>query len=93
MAQVEHTEPPERVTLPYGSWPSPIQVEDLLTETVSLSEPAVDGDDVYWIEGRPSEAGRSVLVRRTAVKRSFARGRWSREHARVCACPNRHPPM
>ena len=67
MSQEQRTGPPEGVTvLPYGSWPSPIQVENLLTETVSLSEPAVDGDDVYWIEGRPSEAGRSVLVRRTA---------------------------
>ena len=26
----------------------------------------VDGGDVYWIEGRPHEAGRSVLVRRGA---------------------------
>ena len=24
----------------------------------------VDGDDLYWLEGRPDEAGRSVLVRR-----------------------------
>ena len=27
---------------------------------------AVDGDDVYWIEGRPHEGGRNVLVRRSA---------------------------
>ena len=26
---------------------------------------AVDGDDIYWIEGRPAEGGRNVLVRRT----------------------------
>ncbi len=57
---------PERMTLPYGSWPSPIRVDDLLVDVVRLSEPSVDGDDVYWIEGRPSEAGRSVLVRRAA---------------------------
>ena len=25
---------------------------------------AVDGDDIYWIEGRPTEAGRMVVVRR-----------------------------
>ena len=24
----------------------------------------IDGDDIYWIEGRPQESGRNVLVRR-----------------------------
>jgi dipeptidyl aminopeptidase/acylaminoacyl peptidase len=27
---------------------------------------AVDGEDLYWVEGRPSEGGRQVLVRRDA---------------------------
>ena len=48
-------------TLPYGSWPSPIRIDDLVGEVVRLSDPWVDGDDVYWIEGRPAEGGRSVL--------------------------------
>jgi dipeptidyl aminopeptidase/acylaminoacyl peptidase len=26
----------------------------------------LDGDDIYWVEGRPEESGRHVLVRRTA---------------------------
>jgi dipeptidyl aminopeptidase/acylaminoacyl peptidase len=26
---------------------------------------ALDGDDIYWLEGRPAEGGRNVLVRRT----------------------------
>ncbi len=26
---------------------------------------SLDGDDIYWLEGRPAEGGRSVLVRRT----------------------------
>ncbi|MEO5884616.1 MAG: prolyl oligopeptidase family serine peptidase, partial [Candidatus Limnocylindrales bacterium] len=51
--------------LPYGSWPSPIRVDDLLLDTVRLGEPWIDGDDVYWTEGRPSEGGRNVLVRRS----------------------------
>ncbi len=55
-----------RITLPYGSWPSPIQLDDLVGGTVRLSDPWVDGDDVYWIEGRPAEAGRSVLVHRAS---------------------------
>jgi len=49
--------------LPFGSWPSPIRIDDLVGDVVRLSEPWIDGDDVYWIEGRPAEDGRSVLVR------------------------------
>jgi dipeptidyl aminopeptidase/acylaminoacyl peptidase len=52
--------------MPYGSWPSPIRIEDIVGEVVRLSEPWIDGDDVYWIESRPAEAGRSVLVRHGA---------------------------
>ncbi len=55
---------PER--LPHGSWPSPIAIDDLVGGVVALGEPWIDGDDVYWLEGRPTEAGRSVLVRRLA---------------------------
>ena len=54
------------LVLPYGTWPSTIRVEDLVSEAVRLDQPWVDGDDVYWIEGRPAEEGRSVLVRRAA---------------------------
>ena len=31
---------------------------------VGLSQPAIDGRNSYWIEMRPSEAGRSVVIRR-----------------------------
>ncbi len=48
---------------PFGSWASPIRVDDLVADVVWLAEPWIDGDDVYWIEGRPAEAGRRVLVR------------------------------
>ncbi len=36
----------------------------LVTEAVTLSMPSADGDAVYWVEGRPTEGGRNVLVRR-----------------------------
>ena len=49
--------------LSYGSWPSPIRIDDLVGDLVRLSDPWIDGDDVYWIESRPAEGGRSVLVR------------------------------
>jgi dipeptidyl aminopeptidase/acylaminoacyl peptidase len=34
--------------------------------TIGLSQPRIAGDDVYWIELRPSERGRQVIVRRSA---------------------------
>ncbi|NKX93233.1 S9 family peptidase [Sanguibacter hominis ATCC BAA-789] len=51
---------------PFGSWPSPLTAVSLTTDVVRLSEPAVDGEDTYWLEGRPQEGGRQVLVRRAA---------------------------
>lgn len=50
---------------PYGSWKSPITADLIVAGTIGLGQIALDGDDVYWIEGRPSEAGRSVIVRCT----------------------------
>jgi len=51
----------------YGTWSSPISAQLLVTDAVSLSAPSVDGDAIYWVEGRPSEGGRNVLVRRSAA--------------------------
>lgn len=50
---------------PYGSWKSPITSDLIVSGTVGIGQIAIDGDDIYWVEGRPSEAGRSVIVRRT----------------------------
>lgn len=51
------------MTAPYGSWPSPISVEALTASTVGLAGGFVDGDDVYWTEGYPSQGGRVSLWR------------------------------
>jgi dipeptidyl aminopeptidase/acylaminoacyl peptidase len=48
----------------FGTWPSPISAQAVATQGVRLGSVAVDGDDVYWLERRPDEGGRSVLVRR-----------------------------
>src|SRR5271154_6578440 len=53
-------------TLPYGAWRSPITSDLIVAESIGLSGVRVDGDDIYWIEGRPREGGRSVVVRRAA---------------------------
>ncbi len=51
--------------LPHGSWPTPITSELVVAAAARLGEVVVDGDDVWWSEGRPSEGGRSVIVRRS----------------------------
>lgn len=51
---------------PYGSWKSPITPDLIVSETIGLGQIVLDGQDIYWTEMRPSEGGRSVIVRRTA---------------------------
>src|ERR1700755_3715015 len=50
----------------FGSWISPITADAAVAETGSLSEPRIDGDNIYWIEGRPLEKGHNVVVARAA---------------------------
>jgi len=54
------------IVAPYGSWKSPISADLIVSETIGLGMIVLDGADTYWIEVRPSEGGRSVIVRRTA---------------------------
>ncbi|HYY97083.1 MAG TPA: hypothetical protein VE642_00745, partial [Pyrinomonadaceae bacterium] len=48
---------------PYGSWKSPITSDLIVSATVGLGQIALDGEDVYWVELRPSEGGRNCVVR------------------------------
>ncbi len=57
----------DRQIAPYGCWRSPITAEMLAEESTGLSEVMLDGDAIYWIESRPNEEGRSVIVRWTAA--------------------------
>jgi dipeptidyl aminopeptidase/acylaminoacyl peptidase len=52
----------------FGSWASPITVDLMLKGTVQMRNQMVrwDGDDLYWSELRPDEAGRIVVCRRTS---------------------------
>ena len=50
---------------PHGSWKSPITADLIVAGSIGLGQIALDGEDVYWVETRPVEDGRSVLVRRT----------------------------
>ncbi len=51
---------------PHGSWASGITVDLLLKRTVHMRNQMLrwDGDDLYWSELRPDEAGRIVVCRR-----------------------------
>ena len=55
-----------RRVAPYGSWESPITSDLIVSGSVGLGQPLIDGDDIYWIEMRPGEGGRSVIVKRGA---------------------------
>ena len=50
---------------PYGSWTSPISADLISTEGRRIIEAVADGEDIYWIEMRPTESGRYVIVRRS----------------------------
>ncbi len=63
-ATTEH--PGDPTVLPHGSWPTPITSELVVRAAAGLGEVCVDGDDVWWAESRPTEAGRTALVRRSA---------------------------
>lgn len=55
-----------RPVLPYGSWPSALTPEVITRDSVRLFEVQLEGSDTYWVEGRPQEGGRQVLVHRAA---------------------------
>ena len=54
-------------TLPYGTWTSPITPDAIVAETIRLASVTLDAGRVGWLEGRPGEGGRNVLVRANAT--------------------------
>ena len=50
-------------TLPFGAWPSPITPDAIVAETIRLASVTLDSGRLGWLEGRPGEGGRNVLVR------------------------------
>jgi hypothetical protein len=50
---------------PYGSWTSPITADLIASATIALGQIALDGEDIYWSELRPTEGGRVVVVRQS----------------------------
>ncbi|KDP38395.1 hypothetical protein JCGZ_04320 [Jatropha curcas] len=61
---VESAAGQEKVTAPYGSWKSPITADIVSGACKRLGGTAVDGHGrLFWLESRPTEAGRTVLVK------------------------------
>lgn len=48
---------------PYGSWKSPITSDLIVSGSIGLSQPLIDGPNIYWVEMRPTEGGRNVIVK------------------------------
>ncbi|ALV32469.1 prolyl oligopeptidase family serine peptidase [Streptomyces sp. CdTB01] len=53
-------------TLPYGSWPSPIDAALAAAHDGHPEYVGFVGDEAWWTEPRPEEGGRRTLVRRRA---------------------------
>jgi dipeptidyl aminopeptidase/acylaminoacyl peptidase len=50
-------------TLPYGNWPSVISAELIVSDNISIDEPKLTTNSIYYIERRPQENGRCVIVK------------------------------
>ena len=50
---------------PYGSWKSPITSDLVVSGTIRVEQIVLDGENIYWIEMRPAEGGRYVVVQRS----------------------------
>jgi dipeptidyl aminopeptidase/acylaminoacyl peptidase len=48
---------------PYGSWVSPLSIADVTQSSAALDALMADGDTLYALEQRPSEKGRTVVVK------------------------------
>ncbi len=53
------------MTIPHGSWASPITSDAIVSTAIGLGQIGLDGEDIYWLEQRPTEGGRNVVVQRT----------------------------
>jgi dipeptidyl aminopeptidase/acylaminoacyl peptidase len=47
---------------PYGTWHSPLAAADLARSAISLNYVQVSEGIPYWVESRPAEGGRNVIV-------------------------------
>ena len=56
----------DTIAAPYGSWKSPVTSDLVSSRVIGFDRQVeVDGNDIYWVEMRPEEGGRYVIVRRS----------------------------
>ncbi len=72
---------------PYGRWPSPITADIVARSSTTYDAVQTCGESVYWLESRPSEGGRTALVRwrpgglpRDVLPPTFDVGTWVNEY-------------
>jgi len=56
----------DKIQKPFGSWPSPISAELITRAAPSLNCLQSYGESLYWVESRPWEAGRNVIMCRVS---------------------------
>lgn len=47
---------------PFGSWKSPITSDLIVDQTIGIGSIAIDNENIYWLEKRPQEQGRNLIV-------------------------------
>ena len=47
----------------FGSWKSPITSKRIVSESIKLGQIFLQDDQIYWLESRPTEGGRSAVIR------------------------------
>jgi len=58
---------------PYGTWRSPLGASDLAGSSISVSYVEVANGTPYWVESRPADGGRNVLVTNAGASGSAVR--------------------
>ncbi len=51
--------------VPFGSWKSPITTDLIVAGSIGLGGVRFDNENIYWLESRPTEGGRNLLVKRS----------------------------
>ena len=46
----------------FGSWKSPITSDLIISKTIGIDNIAIDRHNIYWLEKRPQEKGRNLIV-------------------------------
>ena len=55
----------DKTPWPCGTWPSPISAEWVTRAAPAVHFVSAHGDSLFWVESRPWDAGRNVIMRKT----------------------------